>query len=153
MFDLMTRPRRRAWPVVDTRELDRLFDGFFTGFPVVTQEGAATAAYRPRVDLAETETEVTVSVELPGMEKKDIAVELDDEVVTIRGERKDEQEEEDKQWYRKEQRYGSFERSIALPAAVEADKAKASFKNGVLSVTVPKQKEEEPERKTLTIEG
>jgi len=91
-------------------------------------------------------------VELPGMDEKDITVEMDDAALTIRGEKKAEQEEKGKNWYRREQSYGSFHRIVPLPANVDGEKAKAKFKQGVLTITAPKREEEQAKRKAITIE-
>ena len=137
------------------RQMNRLFDDFFGGFPLAEREtgaGWAPAAFTPRVDVSETDTEVKVSAELPGMDEKDIAVELQDDVLTLRGEKKSAQEEKGKNWYRREQSWGSFQRAIELPAGVDAGKAKAQFKKGVLTFTAPKRPEEQVRRKTVPIE-
>jgi len=138
------------------REVNRLFDDFFTDFPVATRWGErepATAAFSPRIDVSESDTEVKVAAELPGMDEKDITVELDEAAVTIRGERKEEKEDKGESWYRREQSYGSFRRVIPLPSSVDGEKAKARFKKGVLTVTVPKLEPEEARRKTIAIES
>jgi HSP20 family protein len=103
--------------------------------------------------VAESDKEIRVSAELPGMDEKDVSVEMDDASITIRGERKGEKEEKGKNWYRREQSYGSFSRVVPLPANVEGGKAKATFKKGVLTIAVPKRAGEEPKRKTITIES
>jgi HSP20 family protein len=138
------------------REMNRLFDDFFTDLPLAPrwgERGLASAAFNPKVDVSETDKEVNVSAELPGMEEKDITVEMDDGAIAIHGERKEEKEEKGKNWYTREQSYGSFHRSIALPAGVDASKAKAKFKNGVLKITAPKREEEQAKRKTINIES
>lgn len=137
------------------REMNRLFDNFFSDFPLAlrpSERGFAAAGFSPRVDVSETDEEVKVSAELPGMDEKDITVEMDDAAITIRGEKKEEQEEKGKNWYTKEQSYGFFHRIIPLPASVEGEKAKAKFKKGILTITVPKKEEEKAKRKTIQIE-
>ena len=138
------------------REMNRLFDDFFADFPSVSRWGdreLVSAVFRPRVDVSETDKEVKVSAELPGMDEKDITVEMDDAAITIRGEKKEEQEDRGKNWYRREQSYGSFQRVIPLPASVDGEKAKAKFKKGVLRITVPKREEEQAKRKAITIDS
>ena len=138
------------------REMNRLFDDFFMDFPLAPRWGEGerpSAAFNPLVDVTETDKEVKVSAELPGMDEKDITVEMDDATITVRGEKKHETEDKGKNWYRREQSYGSFHRVIPLPASVQGDKAKAKFKKGVLSITVPKQEEEQAKRKAITIES
>ncbi len=162
--DLVPRIGRKPLPVRQEdadpfrdfqRQMNRLFDDFFGGFPLAEREtgaGWAPAAFTPRVDVSETDTEVKVSAELPGMDEKDITVELQDDVLTLRGEKKSAQEEKGKNWYRREQSWGSFQRAIELPAGVDAGKAKAQFKKGVLTFTAPKRPEEQVRRKTVPIE-
>jgi HSP20 family protein len=144
-------------PLLDfQREMNRLFDDFFTDFPLAPRWGERdlpSAGFSPRVDVSETEKEVRISAELPGMDEKDITVEMADEAITVRGEKKEEKEDKGKNWYRREQSYGSFHRVIPLPASVDGEKAKAKFKKGVLTITVPKREGERPDRKTITIEG
>ena len=139
------------------RDMNRLFDDLFTDFPLARpwggeREAGLAAAFSPRVDVSETDKEVKVSAELPGMDEKDITVEMEDDAITIRGEKKAEREEKGKNWHRREQTYGLFRRVIALPASVEGAKAKASFRKGILTVAVPKREEEQAKRKTITIE-
>lgn len=138
------------------RQMNRLFEEFMSDFPLVPRWSAGelvTSTFSPRVDVSETEKEVKVSVELPGLEEKDVTVELDDEAVTIRGERKEEKEEKGRSWYTKEQTYGSFCRVVPLPTSVDGEKARAKFKNGVLTITIPKLEEEQSKRKVVKIES
>ena len=150
--------RRREWdPFKDFQhEMNRLFDDFFTDFPAVAGRGEdapVSASFSPRVDVSETDKEVKVSAELPGMDEKDITVEMDNAAITVRGEKKEEKEEKGKNWFTREQSYGSFRRVIPLPMSVDAGKAKAKFKKGVLTVTVPKRQEEQSRRKAIAIES
>ena len=149
--------REEADPFRDfQRQMNRLFDDFFGGYPLAERDRGtdwAPAAFTPRVDVTETDTEVKVSAELPGMDEKDIAVELQDDVLTLRGEKKTEQEEKGRNWFRREQSWGSFCRSVELPAGVDAGKAKAQFKKGVLTFTAPKRPEEQARRKTVPIQA
>lgn len=138
------------------REMNRLFDDFLGDFSLAPRWGErepALAAFNPRVDVAETEKEVRVSAELPGMDEKDITVEMDDAAITVRGERKEEKEGREGNWFRREQSYGSFVRVIPLPARVDGAKARARFKKGVLNITAPKRAEEQAQRKAIAIES
>jgi HSP20 family protein len=123
------------------REMNRLFDDmlsrFDPGMPslVGRTPGWAGAGW-PSVEVNATDNEVRVSAELPGMDEKDIEVLVDNDVLTIRGEKKSETEDKDRRF--SERYYGRFERSLALPFEVDEEKAEASFKNGVLIVTIPK---------------
>lgn len=140
------------------RDMDQIFDDLLRGFGFTRplEWALATpvrAAFTPRVDVSETEKEVRVSAELPGLDRKDVSVELDEDELTVSGEKKDDAKEIGKNWYRREQSYGTFSRVIPLPATVEADKAKATFKKGVLTITLPKREEEQPKRKSIEIEA
>lgn len=124
------------------RDMNRAFESFwnraerpFGGLAAAFGEGA------PRADVVETEGGVEVTVELPGLDEKDIEVNLSDEAVTIKGEKKLERKDEKKGYYISERSYGSVYRSIPLPAGVDADKAEASFRNGVLTVRLPQRPE------------
>lgn len=137
------------------RQMNRLFADFFGETSLAGREPGfdwAPAAFVPRVNVSETDTEVKVSAELPGMDDEDIAVELQDDVLTLRGEKKTEQQEQGKNWTRREQSWGSFHRVIGLPAGVDAAKAKAQFKQGVLTFTAPKREEEKTKRQTVPIQ-
>ena len=136
-------------------EMYRMFEQFFSeDFPfsnrLATRPGLD---FFPKMDISESETEYKVSAELPGMDEKDISVELQDDVLVLRGEKKNEQEEKGKNWFRREQSYGSFHRAIELPAGVDAGKAKAQFKKGVLTFVAPKRPEEQARRKTVPIQA
>jgi HSP20 family protein len=118
------------------REIDRLFDDFTRGFPTFSTGGAAELL--PNLDVTETDKQIEITAELPGLEEKDVQVNLADNVLTIRGEKKAEKEEKDKTYRLVERSYGSFVRSLELPEGVNADAIKASIDKGVLKVTVPK---------------
>jgi HSP20 family protein len=117
------------------REMNRLFEDFARGFdltPVFGYEGFA-----PQVDVRETDDAVLVEAEMPGLEEKDFELTLTQSALTLRGEKRREHEEKGSV-YRYERSYGSFERTIPLPCEVEADQVKATYRNGVLDVTLPK---------------
>ena len=103
----------------------------------------------PKVDISETPQEYTLRAEIPGMKKEDTKISVNNNVLTISGEKKSEAKHEDKKYHRVETYYGSFQRSFVLPDAIRADKVSASFKDGVLTVTVPKS--EESKEKTVDI--
>jgi HSP20 family protein len=117
------------------REMDRLFDRFFEGESL---DLPAFGEWMPKVDVSEGKDHVTVKAEVPGIDAKDLDVSVHDEVLTIRGEKKDEKEEKGEHSYRKERSYGSFARSIRLPAPVDATKADATFKDGVVTIKLAK---------------
>lgn len=150
--------RRNEWdPFRDfQREMNRLFDDFIGDFPVLSGwkgGGLPAGAFSPLVDITETDKEVKIKAELPGMDEKDITVEMDDNAVTIYGEKREEKEEKGKKWHVREQSYGSFQRVIPLPASVDSENAKAKFKKGVLTVRLPKTEEEQSKRRTVEIEN
>jgi HSP20 family protein len=125
------------------RELDPFFrDGFFSDrwfhFPL---SRSWESSWTPLVDVEEREDEVVIHAELPGMKKKDIDVAVENNVLTIRGEKKMERRNGDGDCYRSERFFGKFERSFSLPATVVAEKAGAEFKDGVLTITLPKKEE------------
>ncbi len=121
-------------------EMNRLFDQFFSDdFPFSTRLVAKpTIDFLPRLDISETETEFKVSAELPGMEEKDIQIRLEKDTLVLSGEKKSESEEKDKTYHRVERSYGSFERVIPFDTQLDEDKVSAVFKNGVLTITLPK---------------
>ena len=136
------------------RDMNRLFQDFFEGheWPLAKEWGKA-GAFSPRVDVRETDKEVVVSAEVPGMDEKDIQVELTDDGLTIRGGKETETEEKKEGYVRKETSYGSFRRFIPLPAEVQAAKASAELRKGVLTVTLPKTPEAKAKRKKIEIKG
>jgi HSP20 family protein len=120
-------------------DMDHLFDVFF-GAPTQVMEDL----WRPSIDIEENNGNLMVRAEIPGMDKKDIKVVVKDDVLTISGERKREDETKDKTFHRIERSYGQFRRMIRLPAQVDADKVKATYKDGVLNVTLPKPESMKP---------
>jgi HSP20 family protein len=121
-------------------EMNRMFDDFFHGvFPAsYRRPEAGMAEFAPSIDVSETGKAIKVTAELPGMEEKDISVTLDEDYLIISGERKEEKKEEKEEYYHREMSYGSFQRAIPLSTKVDAAKTEASFKNGVLKVSLPK---------------
>jgi HSP20 family protein len=120
------------------REIDRLFEDFTRGFATMPSFTGGNGALMPSTDVTETDKEIEITAELPGLEEKDVQVNLADGVLTIRGEKKAEKEEKERNYRLVERSYGSFERSITLPDGVKAEDVKASIAKGVLSVKVPK---------------
>jgi HSP20 family protein len=125
------------------RDMERVFDDFWgrrmrPWWPERWSMPAALEFAAPAVDLFEEKDEIVVKAELPGMDKDNIEVNLTDHTLTIKGEKKKEEEVKEENYYRSERSYGSFVRTLELPAEVHSDKVKASFKNGVLEVRLPK---------------
>jgi HSP20 family protein len=126
------------------REVDRLFDDFFRdplpGFGL----GGGLSAW-PSLEVTERDNEIRVTAEVPGMSEKDVELLVEDGMLTIRGERKSENEDKDRGW--SERWYGRYERRIALPSGVDEEKARADFRDGVLTVTLPRSAEAERGRR------
>jgi len=117
------------------REIDRVFDDFLRG-------SRQDADFFPAVDVYETSDSVVVEVEVPGMKKDDIKITVEDNILRIRGEKKLERENKDKNYHVVERSYGTFERAFRLPDYVDMEKIKAKFENGILTITLPKKEEE-----------
>ncbi|MGE0743664.1 MAG: Hsp20/alpha crystallin family protein [Rhodospirillales bacterium] len=143
------------------REFDRLFDDFTTGFsgwPFARRGEAAPAARAPSVfantpavDVAEKDSAYEITAELPGLDEKDIEVQVADDVLTIKGEKSEAKEEKKKDYYLAERRYGTFQRAFRLPQHVDAGKIDASFKNGVLTIMLPKTAEAQQKQRKIEI--
>jgi HSP20 family protein len=130
-------------------QINRVFDDFW-GEPWLAPR-ETLAVFWPQVDVTETDKEVKVCAEIPGVEAKDVDVSVEAGTLTIKGEKKYEREEDEKGRYRMERSYGSFERSIPLPTEVDESKAKAEFKKGVLRLTLPKRPGAESRRKKIRV--
>ena len=129
--------------VVLRQEMNELFDNFFRGIEgTPTSFGlAGLPAFTPAVDITESDGKLTVSVELPGLTEKDVQLFVEDDSLTVTGEKNTEREEKGENFYRRERSYGQFRRVIALPAEVDTSKIEARFKDGVLVVEMPKRPE------------
>lgn len=137
----VSRERSVANPFTSLqREIDRLFDDFTRGFPSIAPglSGNGVSALMPSMDVTETDKEIEITAELPGLEEKDVQINVADNLLTIRGEKKAEKEQKDKNYRLVERSYGSFERTLELPEGVNAEAIKATIAKGVLKVTVPK---------------
>ena len=126
--------------------MDRLFDDAFTR-PLSLRDAWSV----PAIDMFQTDDEIVVKAALPGIKADEVQINVTGEVLTLKGEVKQNQEMEEKAWHIREQRYGSFERSVVLPTDVVADKAKAEFENGILTITLPKAEEVKP--RTITVKA
>lgn len=120
-------------------EMDRLFD-----FTYPSRDTGLFSGWSPALDLYDDKDSFVVSVELPGMKKEDIDLSLHDGVLTISGERRHERENKEGETFRSERYFGKFQRSVSLPAVVDSSKVKASYKDGVLTVHLPKAEEAKP---------
>ena len=147
-----------AWELMNTdpfkdiekarSEMDKLMDTFLFGKPK-TAGFAEEQEWQPPVDVAETESELIVNVEIPGVDPKDIDVSLSEDTLFIQGEKRPETEEKEEDYHLAERNYGSFMRSIRFPIIVQSDKISASYKDGVLKVVLPKP--ERPQKKEIKI--
>jgi len=124
------------------REMDRLFGSFFGGTPAAM--AAAEGVWAPAVDIQETKDGFVVEAELPGMKQEEIQITIVDNTLTLKGERKREQEVREDGYTRVERAYGTFQRALALPSVVDANKVRAKYKDGVLTIELPKKEEAKP---------
>ena len=159
-------PALQAWRPFESlrREVDRLFEDFDRGSwlsplrrsvfdfePLWGRELKSAAA--PAVDIVEKDNAYEVTAELPGMDEKNIEVKLDNGGLTIKGEKREEKQEKRKGYHLQERRFGSFERYFAVPEGVDTDKIDASFKKGVLTVTLPKRPEAQKPAKKIDVKA
>jgi len=127
------------------REMDRLFDNAFRGFGIAPFRSeifsplTASGLLKPQIDISATDNEYSIAVEVPGVDEKDVKVEVADNTMTIKGEKKQEKEEKNKNYYCVERSYGSFQRVLSLPEDASQEDIKATFKNGVLTIKMPRK--------------
>ncbi len=130
--------------------MDRLFDEAFTQpFSLLREGGSSWPSMA--IDMYQTDNDVVVKAALPGVKADEVQINVTGDVLTIKGETRHAEENKDKAWHIREQRWGAFERSIALPVPVASNKAKAEFENGILTITLPKAEEVKP--KTITVKA
>ena len=127
---------------------DRFFDNTFTRGGFDNGDLELTHWY-PMVDIIDKDNEIVIKAELPGMEKKDITIDIKDRILTLKGERKYDNEVNDKNYYRRERAFGKFERSFSLPDGLDPEKIKADYKDGLLSVEIPKPEKVKPKKITI----
>ncbi|MGA7329132.1 MAG: Hsp20/alpha crystallin family protein [Rhodomicrobium sp.] len=136
-------------------EMDRLFDSFL-GMPAMTGFRRALPSMEgvtPALDVKETDKEIVVKAELPGIDEKDVNLTVHNGILTLRGEKRSEKNEERENYHIMERSYGSFQRSIRLPDSVDEDKAQAKFDKGVLTITLPKKPEMVKSQKKIEIKS
>jgi HSP20 family protein len=128
------------------RSMDRLFDDFFTtrGASQSSRRELATIGWEPAVEMFETEHDVVVRAELPNIDPKQVDITVTNDSITLKGETKFEEEKKDRNYYRREFRYGSFSRTLPVATEVKSGEAKAMYKDGVLEITVPKSERVKP---------
>jgi HSP20 family protein len=147
------KPFRELEPFRDfkrmRRNMDRLWDSFFERGVRRTD---VDVEWLPSLDVAETKNEIVLRAEVPGLDTKDIDISLSDGLLSIRGEKKQEREDKEEDYHVVERSYGTFTRSIRLPKEVQSDKISASYKNGVLKVTLPKSEEAKKKESKIKVE-
>ncbi|WPY01869.1 Hsp20/alpha crystallin family protein (plasmid) [Candidatus Trichorickettsia mobilis] len=114
-----------------------LLDDFF--YPSLAGNSQQSNFLSPRMDISETDAEYKIEVELPGIKQQDIEVKMDNNILTIKGQREEEKEEKERTYYTRERYYGSFQRSVSLPNNVNPDDIEAKFDNGILHIQIPKK--------------
>jgi HSP20 family protein len=132
-------------------EMNRLFNVNFAG--KFNQEDMASGGWTPSVDIYESEGEIVLEAELPGMKRDDFEVSIENNIITLKGERNFEKSEESDNYHRVERAYGSFTRSFSLPRSVSAENTKADFSNGILRVSLPKKEEAKARKIEVAGEG
>ena len=132
------------------REMNRLFDNLLDDSPL-TRVFDRQENYYPSIDIRETDKEYKISAELPGLESKDVDISINNDVLTIKGQKKLEKEEKGENFFRMERSYGSFFREIPLPLEIDSNKIEAIFKNGVLDIHLPKKAESQRKSKRIEI--
>jgi HSP20 family protein len=134
-------------------EMNRLFNTFFEAPGSGGNSGAALRRWIPAMDLVETDDDFVLRADLPGLSQDDVNIELEDNVLTISGERKAEHEERKEGYYRVERTSGQFSRSLTLPEGIDPDAVRANFDRGVLEVRVPKPEQRKPRKVTISAAG
>jgi HSP20 family protein len=124
--------------------MNRLFDDAGRGWRA--DEPAATTSWSPAVDIFETETEIVVKAELPGIDRKDITLSLENNILTLKGERRFEKEAKEENYHRIERAYGSFSRAFSIPAIVVEENIRADYRDGILSIVLPKKDQAKPKQ-------
>ncbi len=133
------------------REVNRLFDDVFRGFGVPSFGGFGQGGGWPHVELSETDREIRVTAELPGLDEKDVEISVEEGVLTLRGEKRSEVEDKDRGY--SERSYGRFERRIGLPLGIDRERASATFRNGVLTVTLPRTEAAKENVRRIPVNG
>ena len=136
------------------REMDRLFDEFFRGFEMEPWRGENGGRFNPSLNVSESDDAIEATLELPGLSEDDIEITLVGDRLTVTGEKRDEEEEHGKNYFRRERSYGYFRRTIPLPSeTVDADKVDAKFDKGVLKITMPKRETAQTQAKRISVKS
>jgi HSP20 family protein len=136
------------------RRLNRLLDESFTAWPQWTRDdtGSVTSAWLPAVDVFEEKDAIRITAEVPGVKAEDVKISMESNVLTIRGEKKQTAEERTERVHRYERCYGVFERSFTVPTTIDADRIKASYEDGVLTVSLPKVERAKPRQISVEVQ-
>lgn len=138
--------------IISLRErMDKMFEDSLARFRM-PEEAAMPTFWSPAVDIYETEDSIVLKAELPGVDKKEVSVEVKDNTLILKGERRREKEVKEENYHRVERSYGTFMRSFSLPVTVKQDQVKAKFKDGILEVTLPKAEEAKPKQVKVEVE-
>lgn len=147
----MTNLTRRNLSSIYNR-MDRIFDDFFGGRPAFLRPDTGDWDWSPPVDVSESDNHVEIRAEVPGLSQDDVSVSVTENVLTLKGEKKQESEVKDETVHRVERAYGRFHRSFTLPKSLQTDGAKASFKDGVLTLSIPKVEQPKPKEIQISVE-
>jgi len=137
-------------PIREIESIHNTMQKYFDDFPSF-KSPFQTDVYSPRIDISEEENQIIVTAEIPGVNKEDLKLTLQDNILTIEGEKKNEIVLDDNNCYRKERKFGAFKRTFTLPFKVETEKVNADFKNGILSIKLDKVQPQVPEEKLIKI--
>lgn len=132
-----------------SRSFDDLFDDFFAPFVMTGAAEGLAESFDLKVDIYEKDNAVMIDAELPGMTKEDISVDINDKTITLRGERKSDEEIKEQNCYRRERRFGTFERTFSLPFAIDGDRVKATYSDGILKLEIAKPEEQQAKKITI----
>ncbi len=134
-----------SWhPLINFANVQREFDRMLNRFSNDVRDEEVSNTLMPAADIVERENDFNIRIDLPGVDKKDVKIIVQNDVLTIKGEKKQESEKKDDNYFRVERSYGTFQRSFTLPASVASDKIDASYNNGVLTISIPKLEEAKP---------
>lgn len=154
--------QRDQHPVMQLhQQIDRLFNDVFSTFGMpsmntalargVGNDTGIVGAYRPQVDVSGNEKQYEIALDVPGLSENDLSIDVNGDVLTIKGRKEERNEQKDKQFYRVERSYGAFQRTLSLPADADADAIEASLKEGVLTLKIPRRESEQQKVKHVTI--
>lgn len=144
---------KEEYPIVSyLQEMNRMMENFFQGFGLAPHQ-ERPGAFIPSMDMLDAGKEIKITAELPGMEQDDIDISITKEMLTIKGEKKEEKEEKGKGYHRTERSYGAFNRTVSLPVEVDVNKIEATFKKGILTIRLPKTEKVLREAKKVSIKS